>query len=273
MKKFYITYRNLLILLIIASMFSCTKKNSKDDFRINISNTAANKNITGSNSVFLRGTYFHYSFEASSKDKIVSYTISIAPKHQESSVPFYYAKHFETGLQPELKVADSLWIPDKCGTGNYKLTIALTNGEGNSEKALGFFNISEIYPNPLNIQIEKQPRSDSVYTRGNHIEISGSVEDSEFPLHSVEIFLVKNSDAYTDPVQSICLLEKDGFSSALSYDFYASITVGDATDHALVPKEIPGWDLGKAYIVIRAKDLNHNILYSKHIPLQVKDSK
>ncbi len=256
--------------LVIASLFACHKEKGDSNIQITISNSVVNKNATGSNSGFLRGTYFHYSFEAFNKAGIISYTISIAPKHQESSTPFYYAKHFETSSLPTLKASDSLWIPDKCGTGNYKITVGITNAEGTSRKALGFFEIAEIYPNPIKISIEKEPEADSTYTTGNIIGISGNIEDTEASLRSVEIFLVKDAGAYDDPSGSICLFEKNNFSNTHSYDFDAYITVGDPSDHALIPKEISSWNLDNAYIVIRVKDMENNLLYSKHFPLRVK---
>ena len=251
---------------------SCQKENIElvRPIHFEIYSYGADKNLTETENSFLRGTYFYYDLNVESKDDIVSYTLALIPEHQESTVPFYYSKYHAVNPQRTLSVSDSLWVPDKCGTGIYRVVIAYTDAMGHFEKVYRNIEIVESHPNPISIIFEEQPIVDIPYTLGSDISIGGEIVDLGGRLSSVKIFLVRETDYYADPQESIVMYSTNSFANTSSLKFTVSMKVGELLDHDTIPKEIADWNLGKAYIVVVAKNADGYLLYSKHCPLQIQ---
>jgi hypothetical protein len=266
-------FTSVLVILIAFLIFQSCQKESIEPVRsysLRVFNSNINKEFTGSDNSVLRGTYFYYDFDAKADDSIVSYTLALLPEHQESTIPFYYSKYHSVKPCNTLSVTDSLWVPDKCGTGEYKLVVAFTDSKGAYNKVYQDIRILEYHPNPISIVIDEQPEPDSTYHLGNVISISGIVKDERDALSSIQVFLVKNSDYIKDPIHSIVMYSNQAPSDAGYLKFNVSMEVGDLMDNADIPKEISSWDLGSSYIVVVARDSDGYLLYSKHCPVRIR---
>jgi len=116
------------------------------------------------------------------------------------------------------------------------------------------------------------PTENEVFTNGETITISGTVSDNEL-LDGLFIAIMPagSENAQADPTNALAVMlhEHDAVHEQQSFNFSASITVGQAQDNNTTPKDVV-WAPGNYFIVVKAPDVSGNVGFSEHYPIVIQ---
>lgn len=119
------------------------------------------------------------------------------------------------------------------------------------------------------INITLHPEMDQVYVRIDTIRISGTVADNK-QLSELLVAVMRSSSTedmvnVTDAFVIVMNANAE-VSGQASFDFEASIKVGQTPDNNVPPRDVT-WARGNFYVIIKAVDESGNVSFSEHYPI------
>ncbi len=116
------------------------------------------------------------------------------------------------------------------------------------------------------------PTTNQTFANGATIQITGTLTDNDH-LHGLFIAIMPQNatNEQVDPTNSLAVMlhEHDAVDGKHTYNFSASIQVGQAQDNNTTPKNVT-WTAGNYFVIVKATDESGNIGYSQKYPIVIQ---
>ncbi len=235
------------------------------------------------------GSEVHFEIDFSDDTELKSYKVDIHSNfdghdhksvNTEDSVEFSFQKSwsFEAGQKNAHIHHHEIEIPEEIdgksiSQGDYHFMIYCTDAAGNESWTAVSVKImkSQDAESPSFTSIVS-PAVNQEFANGQTITLSGTVSDNE---HLDGLFIAimpeNATNEQVNPTESLAVMlhEHEAVYEQQTYNFTASIQVGQAQDNNTTPKTVT-WTPGKYYIVVKSPDESGNIGFSEHYPIIIK---
>lgn len=269
----------LSIFALLASLFilsSCQKDDDDntgpiiEDLEIGLQNSKE----------FRQAGDVHIEFMASDNEGLAYYKIEIHPEMKAGTDGWEVDQRwdFDPGIKNTMVHQHDIKIPVDAALGDYHFHLEVVDVNGNATSVEADVKVLEaaVGQGP-EIHVEQHPADDESFANGQTIAISGDIHSDNGHVDGLLIAIVREADSLADEdvnaANAIVLFHQDGFE-LYEVNFDASITVGAAQDNNQpTPNDIASWDLGEAYILVKAKNENGLYSYSQHYHIVVNGKK
>ncbi len=277
-----IKFSIIVFMLAVAGIFSSCEKDEADTVQpvIEVSGPEANE-------VLYVGSKIHFEVDFSDDVELKSYKVDIhdnfdghthkSTKHEGTPWHFQQSWDFEAGKKSAHVHHHEIVIPteiagEEVATGDYHFMVYCTDAAGNESWVAIDVEIQEPTDTELPvISNVTAPTANQSFATDDVITISGTVSDND---HLAGLFVAimpegaTNEQANPTDCFAVMLHEHDDVHGKASYDFTASITVGQAQDNNNPPKNIT-WTAGNYYILIKSPDESGNVGFSEQYPIVI----
>ncbi len=161
----------------------------------------------------------------------------------------------------------------KISQGDYHFMIYCTDAAGNESWIAIPVEIMESADKEAPIFTNvSAPIANKVFANGAKIEISGTVADNE---HLDGLFIAimpeNTTNEQVNPTECLAVMlhEHDAVHEKQSYNFSASITVGQAQDNNNPAKNVT-WTQGKYFLIVKSPDESGNVGFSQKYPIVIQ---
>lgn len=278
-----IKFSLIIFILAIAGMFSSCEKDEADTEKpvIEVSGPEADK-------VLYVGSEIHFEVDFSDNVELKSYKVDIhdnfdghthkSTKHEGTAWHFQKSWDFDAGQKNTHIHHHEIAIPteiegEKVATGDYHFMVYCTDAAGNESWVAIDVEIQEAKDTEIPvISTVTAPAVNKSFTTDDVITISGTVTDND---HLAGIFVAIMPEGATNeqvtPTDcfAVMLHEHDAVHGQSSYNFTASITVGQAKDNNNPSKTIT-WTPGNYFILIKSPDESGNVVFSSQYPIIIE---
>lgn len=157
-------------------------------------------------------------------------------------------------------------------TGDYHFMVYCTDAAGNESWVAKAIEIQQ--PTDTEAPVFSNinaPATDAVFGPDETITISGTVSDND---HLAGLFIAimpedaTHEEANPEGALAVLYHSHEDVHEKSTYDFSASITVGQEQDNNPEPKTID-WASGNYYLLIKSPDESGNVGFSEHYPIQL----
>ncbi len=241
------------------------------------------------NEVLNIGSEIHFEVDFSDDVELKSYKVDIHSNfdghdHKSAStgdsIAFSVQKswNFDAGLKNTHVHHHEITIPHEIdgkeiSQGNYHFMVYCTDAAGNeSWVAVPVKIMKSIDTEAPSFTNIVAPAANQVFTNGQTITITGTVSDNE---HLDGLFVaIMPEGATNEQVNStscfaVMLHQHDAVHELQTYNFTATITVGQAQDNNNPPKNIT-WTAGNYYIIVKSPDESGNEGFSTTYPIVIQ---
>ncbi len=262
------------IALFTITLFSCSKDD--DD---SIGPVVSGVEIGLGNSLELhQGSELHLEFVVSDNEGLDYYTIEIHPEMKSTSVEWEYENtwYFEGQPKNDMVHHHEIKVADDADLGPYHFHMKVVDINGNITSVEEDVVMHEaVQGDGPEIHVESHPADDEAFTTGDVISIAGHAHSESHHISAMFIGIVKEADGLADEdvnaSNAIALFHEHDFEM-YEVDFDVSITVGAAEDNNHpTPNPIDSWNLGEAYILVKAVDEEGHISFSQHYHIEVNE--
>jgi len=240
------------------------------------------------NEVLYLGSGIHFEVEFSDDTELKSYKVDIhsnfdghtdkSTQHDSISWSFQKSWNFDAGQKNALVHHHEIVIPKEydgkeISQGNYHLMIYCTDAAGNESWIAIPVKImksaDKIAPTFSKIVA---PTTNQVFANGTTIQISGTVSDDN---HLDGLFIAimpeNATNEQVDPTNCLAVMvhEHDAVHEKQTYDFTASIVVGQAQDKNNPAKNVT-WKPGNYFIIVKSPDESGNVGFSQKYPIVIQ---
>jgi hypothetical protein len=229
---------------------------------------------------FRRAGDVHIEFSASDNEGLAYYKIEIHSEMKAGLDGWDVDQRwdFDPGIKNTMIHHHEIKVPADAPLGDYHFHLEIVDVNGNSTSAEADVKVLEaaIGQGP-EIHVQQYPADDETFANGQTISIAGHVHSDNGHVDGLFIGIVREADNLADEdvnaSNAIVLFHQDGFEM-YEVDFDASITVGAAQDNNQpTPNDIASWDLGEAYILVKAKTEDGLYSYSPHYHIVLNGNK
>lgn len=241
------------------------------------------------NEVLYIGSEIHFEVDFSDDVQLKSYKVDIHSNFdghshkcssKEDSIAFSFQKswNFDEGLKQSHIHHHEIVIPDeidakKVAQGDYHFMIYCTDVAGNeSWIAIDVKILKSTDSETPTFSNIVAPATNQIFISGQTITISGTVTDNE-ALDGVFIAIMPEgaTNDMVNPTSSFAVMlhEHDAVHELQTYNFIASITVGQAQDNNNPPKDIV-WTPGNYFIIVKSPDESGNVAFSATYPIVIQ---
>ncbi len=271
-----------LVFLTIALFASCEKEEA------DTTKPTITVNAPGDEEVLYTGVDVHFDVDFADDVELKSYKVDIhsnfdGHEHKNptaDSIAWTFQKSwsFDAGLKNSHVHHHEIVIPTevdgvKLATGDYHFMIYCTDAAGNESYVAIPVEIHEptdsIEPTVNSVSA---PASNQVFTNSQTISISGTVSDDNH-LEGLFVAIMAEGSTISQVNATECFAvmmhEHDAVHEQTSYDFSASINVGQAQDNNTTPKPIL-WTPGNYYLIVKVMDESGNYGYSTQYPIVIQ---
>jgi len=276
----------LMATMLLSALFFATscEKDDKDTQKPIITISAPEEN-----EVLYIGSEIHFEVDFSDDVELKSYKVDIHSNFDghdhksaltDDSVAFTFQKswNFDAGLKNSHVHHHEIVIPSEIdgkeiSQGDYHFMVYCTDAAGNESWVAAPVKILKSTdldaPTFSNIVA---PTNNQVFANGQTITISGTVSDNE---HLDGLFVAIMPEGATNeqvnPTDcfAVMLHEHDAVHEQQTYNFTASINVGQLQDNNTTPKNIT-WTAGNYFLIVKSPDESGNVGFSTQYPIVIE---
>lgn len=270
------TYTYLIIALATISMvFSSCSKDDEDKTAPEVSGLEIGHD---NSKQFHQGGDVHLEFEVADNEGLDYYTVTIHHKAKSTVSQWDYENTwmFQGNPKNDLVHQHEIIVPEDADPGVYDFKISITDINGNTTTIDESVEVLEaVQGDGPDIHVESHPDNGELFSNGELISIAGHVHSDNSHIAGIFIGIMKAADNLADEdvneSNAIVLYHQHDFEMQ-EVEFDASITVGAEVDNNQPdPNNISTWEIGAAYILVKASDEEGRISFSEHIPIQINN--
>lgn len=268
------------VILALAIFMSACEKGDTEKPVITI-------NAPETEEVLYIGQDVHFEVEFSDNVELNSYKVDIhsnfdGHSHKNLSEDgvawsFQQSWEFDEGQKNAHVHHHEIVIPDdidgeEIATGDYHFMVYCTDAEGNESWVAVPVEIQNSTDTQAPVFSNMQaPDANTVFTNDETITITGTVEDDvELGGIFVAIMPEGSTDEQINETEctAVLLHTHEGLTDQTSYDFSASVIVGQTEDNNPTPNQVD-WQSGNYFLVVKAKDKSGNAAISYKFPIEL----